>query len=79
LAIPTAAQDIRNDQRDLPRDYARVERMRADLARDQWRLNQDIRYGRRRAAAADAADLASDRRALDAQIRDIRRDRRDRN
>jgi hypothetical protein len=45
----------------------------------QWRLNQDIRYGRHRAAAADAADLAHDRRALDAQIRDIRRDRRDRN
>jgi hypothetical protein len=67
-AIPAAAQDgywhrrdVRNGQRDLRRDYARVERMRADMARDQWRLNRDLRYGRRRAAAADAADLARDR------------------
>jgi hypothetical protein len=51
--------------------------MRADIARDRARLNEDIRCGRDRAAARDAADPARDQRALDAQLRDIRRDRRD--
>ena len=83
-ALPAAAQDgywqrqdIRNDQRDLRHDYARVERLRADIARDRARLNEHIRCGNHRAAAADAADLARDQRALDAQLRDIQRDRRD--
>jgi hypothetical protein len=47
-------------RRDLRHDYARVEAMRADIARDQARLNEDIRCGRERQAARDAADLARD-------------------
>ena len=54
------------------RDYGRVNRMRDDIARDRARLNEDIRCGRRAAAAADARDLARDQRALNAQYRDRR-------
>ena len=82
LAVPAMAQDrywrdVDHDRRDLGYDYARVNRMRNDIARDRARLNEDIRCGRQRAAAADAADLARDQRALDSQYRDIRHDRRD--
>jgi hypothetical protein len=82
MALPAAAQDgswrdIHNDRRDLRHDYARVDRMRYDIARDRQRLNEDIRCGRGGAAAAQARDLARDQRALDSQLRDIRRDRRD--
>ena len=83
-ALPAMAQDgywqrrdIHNDRRDLRNDYARVDAMRADIARDRARMNEHIRCGNDRAAAADAADLARDQRALDAQVRDIQRDRRD--
>jgi hypothetical protein len=64
-------------RRDLRHDYARVEAMRVDIARDQARLTEDIRCGRERQAARDAADLARDQRALQAQLRDIQRDRAD--
>ena len=84
MAFPAVAQegywrwrDTYNDRRDLHYDYARVNRMRADIARDRARMDEDIRCGREAAAARDAADLARDQRALDAQLRDIRRDRRD--
>jgi len=70
MAFPAAARDIDHD-------YARVDRMRSDIARDRARLNEDIRCGRTAAASRDAADLARDQRALDAQYRDIRHDRRD--
>ena len=70
-------QDLRHDYRDLSGDYARVNAMRADIARDRARLNEDIRCGRDAAAARDAADLARDQRALEAQVRDIRHDQRD--
>jgi hypothetical protein len=69
-------QDLRHDYRDLSGDYARVNAMRADIARDTSRLNEDIRCGREAAAARDAADLARDQRALEAQLRDIRHDQR---
>ena len=62
------------DWRDIRHDSYRMERMQADIARDRARLNEDIRCGRQAAAARDAADLARDQRALDAQYRDIRRD-----
>ena len=68
---------MRHDYRDLSGDYARVNAMRADIARDRARLNEDIRCGREAAAARDAADLARDQRALEAQLRDIRHDQRD--
>lgn len=80
-ALPGVAQDrywdIHNDRRDLRHDYARVDRMRDDIARDRRRLNEDIRRGRTRAAAKQARDLARDQRKLDSQLRDIHRDRRD--
>ncbi len=72
-----ASRDVRHDQRDLRHDYTRVDRMRADIARDRARLDEDIRCGRSGAAAADARDLARDQRALDSQLRDIHRDRQD--
>ena len=80
MALPATAQDwgYRHEQyRDLRRDYARVERLRADIARDRARLDEDIRCGRSRAASRDAADLARDQRALEAQLRDIHHDRRE--
>jgi hypothetical protein len=67
----------RHEYRDLRGDQARVYAMRADIARDRARLNEDIRCGREAAAAKDAADLARDQRALEAQLRDIRHDQRD--
>ena len=68
----TAAAGDRYRDRDF--DYSRVERLRADVARDRARLDEDLRCGRRRAAAADARDLARDRRTLEALERDGRRD-----
>src|SRR5579871_1838275 len=70
-------RDLRSDYRDIAGDYARVNRMQGDIARDRARLDEDIRCGRQGAAARDAADLARDQRALQAQQQDIRRDRRD--
>ena len=70
-------RDLREDKRDVRSDYRRVDRMRADIARDRWRLDQDIRYGRSQAAAADARDLARDQAALNAMLRDIDRDKDD--
>jgi hypothetical protein len=70
-------QDLRHDYRDLGGDYARVNAMRADITRDRAQLNEDIRCGRQGAAARDAADLARDQRALNAQLRYIRHDQHD--
>lgn len=70
-------RDLRHDYRDLHSDYAHVNAMRADIARDRARLNYDIRLGRSAAASREAADLARDRRALRAELRDIHHDRRD--
>jgi hypothetical protein len=69
--------DRYHDRQDLRRDYARVERLRADIARDQYRLNENLRCGRNYAAERDARDLARDQRALAGLLRDIRHDRRD--
>jgi hypothetical protein len=52
-------QDLRHDYRDLHGDYAQVNAMRADIARDRARLNEDIGCGREAPAARDAADLAA--------------------
>lgn len=75
-AAALSAQDWR-DYRDVNHDYARINRMRADMAADQARLNEDIRCGRSAAAARDAQDLARDQRAYNAQVRDVRHDQRD--
>lgn len=70
-------RDLRQDYRDMRQDYDRLDYMRADIARDRARLDEDTRCGRQPAAARDASDLARDQRALDTQLRDIRRDQND--
>ncbi len=67
-------RDRMHDRQDIRRDYDRVDRMRADIARDRARLDEDIRCGRTAAASRDAADLARDQRALQSQYRDIHED-----
>jgi hypothetical protein len=69
--------DLRGDYRDLAHDYDHANRLRADIARDQWRLNEALRCGRNGQAAQIARDINRDRRALDWQRRDIRRDQYD--
>ena len=71
------ADDYNRDynRRDLRHDYANADRLRADIARDQYRMQEDLRCGRTGAAQAEARDIARDRRALDHQMRDIRHDR----
>jgi hypothetical protein len=64
-----ARQDFRQDMR---QDNRRIAEMREHIARDRARLNEDMRRGRQRAAARDAADLARDERALHAMMRDAR-------
>ena|SRR5947209_3300102 len=70
-------QDLRADYRDLRHDSTRMDRMRADIASDRARLDEDIRCGRSAEAAEDARDLARDQQALNAQFRDIQRGRSD--
>ena len=80
MALPgastLAAQDYygRYNYRDVAHDYDRVNRLRADMERDQWRLNEALRCGRNREAQRIARDIDRDRRALEWQRRDIRRD-----
>ncbi|MBZ5618569.1 MAG: hypothetical protein LAQ69_07585 [Acidobacteriia bacterium] len=69
--------DLRGDYRDLAHDYGNVNRLRADIARDQWRLNEALRCGRNREAAQIARDIDRDRSRLGSQWRDIRRDQHD--
>jgi hypothetical protein len=69
--------DLRGDYRDLSHDYDRVNRLRADIARDQSRLNEALRCGRNWEARRIARDIERDRRALGWQVRDIRRDQSD--
>jgi hypothetical protein len=65
------------DSRHINRDYAKVQHLRYQIALDRQRLNEDNRCGRYRAAAEDASSLSRHQRALDAQLRDIRRDKAD--
>lgn len=71
--------DVRSDYRGISNiqhgDRVKLDRMRADVARDQARLQEAIRRGRSAEAARLAADLARDQRALDAQLRDVQHDR----
>ena len=43
-AVTLPARDLRHDYWDLHGDYGRVNALRADIARDRVRLNQDIRW-----------------------------------
>jgi hypothetical protein len=70
-------RDMRTDYRGVVGDRHAVDRLRADIARDQRRLDDAIRRGRSRDAARFAADLARDQRALRLQFRDVRHDRAD--
>jgi hypothetical protein len=70
-------QDLREDYRDVQHDYAQVDRLRADIARDRYQLQQAWQNGDEWRASNIARDLARDQRALDALLRDIARDRRD--
>jgi septal ring factor EnvC (AmiA/AmiB activator) len=70
-------QDLREDYRDVQNDYAQVERLRADIARDRYRLNEALENGNEWQASRIAADLARDQRALAALQADIDRDHRD--
>ena len=70
-------QDVRDDRRDLRSDYGQLNRMRADVSEDRYRLNDAIARGDQGAASRIAGDLARDQRALDAQQADINRDHRD--
>jgi hypothetical protein len=58
-------RDSRYDRQDLRRDYNQTDRLRADIARDRARLNEDLRCRRYDAARRDRADLARDERQLD--------------
>ncbi len=62
--------------RDLRHDYAHANRVRDDLARDQYRYNEAIRCGRYGEANRIARDMERDRRELRRQNRDIRYDQR---
>lgn len=70
-------QDLRGDYRDIHGDYARLDQLRADIARDQYRLNQARYAGDRWAAHQIARDLDRDRHAYRALAHDIKHDRRD--
>ena len=61
-------------RRHLRRDYERVDRLRAAIAADRYRLEEDRRYGRRWAAERDARDLARHEYELQRQLRDSRWD-----
>ena len=70
-------RDAYRDRQDLRRDHGNVERLRTAIARDQRRLNEDMRHRRWEAVEWDRRQLARDQWALDAQLRGIRHDRRD--
>ena len=70
-------RDLRGDYRDIQHDYAQADRLRADIARDQYQLDQAWRFGDRDAARRISHDLRRDQKALDRLMRDIRHDRHD--
>ena len=55
-------------RRDVRRE-ARINRLQNDIARDRWRLDNDIQRGKSRAASHEARDLAKDQRTLDRELR----------
>ncbi len=63
MAFPGAAT---LSARDFRPDYRETNRLRADMARDRVRLNEDLRCGRGVVAAHQARDLARDQRVLNA-------------
>src|SRR5579862_6386088 len=76
LASGCAYSQQRYYRTDLRHDYAQANRLRADIARDQYRLDQAQRRGHWREAESIRRDLDRDQRALAALGYDIRQDRR---
>jgi len=73
--VPAAAQPpLRYENRDLRRDQARADRLRADIARDRERMERARYQGRYREADRLARDLSRDEARLAAVQRDIQRD-----
>ena len=70
-------RDLHEDYRDIGHDYAQLNRLRNDVARDQYQLDRAWQRGDERAAGRIARDLARDQRSLDALQADINRDHRD--
>ena len=68
--------DLRNEYRPR-RDQVKIDRLRAEIARDQFRLNEAIRRGRTREASRLATQLARTQQALRLELRDVRADNRD--
>jgi hypothetical protein len=52
-----------------PRRDARIERLQNNIARDRWRLDNDIQRGKGRAASHAAGHLAKDQRKLGRELR----------
>jgi hypothetical protein len=77
MAVAGTTAASAQDWRDTRHDYNRVDMLRAAVARDRARLDDDIRHGRRWAIAGDRAQLDRDERTLRAQTRDVRTDYRD--
>ena len=81
MSTATARADDRwheyRERQDLRRDYSRVEYLRNAISNDRYRLAEDRRCGRWRAAEQDERSLARHERELQYQWRDIRHDRRD--
>ena len=75
-AAPAMAQQRYYENRDLRRDYAKADRLRADIERDRERLERARYYGNYREADRIGRDISRDRARLDAVLRDIRRDER---
>ncbi|HLJ48871.1 MAG TPA: hypothetical protein VKU01_22805 [Bryobacteraceae bacterium] len=79
LFVGTAAQAQDWDRyrnRDLRHDYAHANRLRDDMARDQYRYNEAVRCGRYGEANRIARDMRHDREQLRRQEHDIRHDQR---
>ena len=65
-ALPAADwRDSDRGRQEFRRDDRQADRLRADIARDRARLDEDLRCRRYAAAQRDRADLARDERALD--------------
>jgi len=60
--------------RDIAHDQVRIERLRADIARDEARRAEAWRCGRYGEAQRISRDIARDRAELYYQVRDVRHD-----
>jgi hypothetical protein len=65
----------REEFRDVRNDQVRLERLRADIARDRFELRRAFQSGDRWAAARIEQDLVRDHREFEALRRDISYDR----